>query len=431
MTKAKKQTKQNRIRHRIAQFCTLVGSKVNHINSNKNYPFVILLGIVAYELMKINFQIIFKEMHCSTELFDNSWILSSILGSLVIGLLSDRFIGFSWRKPIVLVGITFSFFSGIAFLFPSVRDISHRFIIMTFVLLNGFSGSYLGAIRAFYLDQFPKRKTPYFALTVIFQCISWIMIGGLLSGGVISIDSIKYIAPTITAIAFFLILFHANDNRESQYESRHTGIEVKEILYKYNRTKDWSIISSFFILAISYQLMPYLGEYTFSGSDYYQEFLILGLGVGIGVPIALLIFKKTSIIRALKINYAISFSFFLIIGVLSLINLIDLQKNLDYQFFIFACLGGIIWIISVKEFLQKSTLEEDGLILGFIESVQSLGEFAGAALSGWLTHTIILTKGVPFWPFLVLMIVAFSLISLESILKSLKYKSNNRGNHRH
>lgn len=38
---------------------------------------------------------------------------------------------------------------------------------MTFILLNEFSDSYLGAIRAFYLDQFPKRKTPYFAIMLI------------------------------------------------------------------------------------------------------------------------------------------------------------------------------------------------------------------------------------------------------------------------
>ena len=134
---------------------------------------MILLGIAAYEVMKINFQIIFKEMHENIALFDNSWVLSSAVGSTLIGLLSDRFIGCSWRKPIVLLGIAFSFFTGILFLCPSMRDPSNKFIILFFVLLNGFSGSYLGAIRAFYLDQFPKNKILHFTITVIYRRIAF------------------------------------------------------------------------------------------------------------------------------------------------------------------------------------------------------------------------------------------------------------------
>ena len=253
----------------------------------------------------------------------------------------------------------------------------------------------------------------------------------MLSGKFIFIDTIKYISPIITAIVFFLMFFLTTDKRKSQYESRHIGGELTKIFYKYNHIKDWSIISSFFLLAISYQLMPYLGEYTFSKSSYYQEFLILGLGVGIGASIALFIFKKTPILRALKISYAISFFYFLILGFVSWTNSIILKKNLDYQFFIFAFMGGIIWIISVKEFLRKSKFTEDGFILGFIESVQSLGEFAGAGLSAWLSYTVIIKKTIPIWPFLMLLIFAFWLVSLETILKLLKNKTSDSKNHRH
>lgn len=404
-----------KIIHPISKFF----SKVNHTGNSHSFPFVILLSIIAYEIMKINLQVIFKEFHGNASLFDNSWALSSVIGSILLGFFSDRFFRFSWRKPICLIGIFCSFITGIAFLHPVLHDSSNKIPILFFLLLNGLSGSYLGAARAFYLDQFHKNKVFHFAVTVVFQCIPWIIVGGLLAQKWINPGFLHYLAIGVGGIAFFANIFFAGDNRKPQFESRHGGDELKELAPKYNHVRGWSIILSFFILVISYHLMPYLGEYAFPQAAFYQEIFLLGLGVAAGVPFAF-VFLKMPTIRALKIGYAICFLYFLGLGLLYWSGLINSEKTLKYQFLIFAVLGGTLWILSLKEFLIKSKLTENGLVLGFIESIQSLGEFAGAGLSTLLSSSILLKKEINVKLFLILLAVAFTIVSFESILEYIK-----------
>jgi len=122
-------------------------SKLNNINKGVHSPFVILIGISAFEIMKINFQIMFKENQGYTSIFDSTWVLSTVVGSSLLGLLSDRFIGFSWRKPIVLFGMISSLITTILFFNKSLN----WSVLLIIVIINGISGSYLGAARAFYL----------------------------------------------------------------------------------------------------------------------------------------------------------------------------------------------------------------------------------------------------------------------------------------
>lgn len=394
-------------------------SKVNRLGSAPSFPFVILLSIVAYEVMKINLQVIFKESHGNTSLFGNFWTLASVIGSTLLGFLSDRFFIFSWRKPICLIGIVCSLVTGIAFLHPAFHDASNTIPILFFVLLNGLSGSYLGAARAFYLDHFPKDKVFYFSITVIFQCLPWICIGELLAEEWITHSFLHGFSIGMVALALCTNLFFVGDQRQPQYESRHGGTELKELTYKYNNVRDWSIISSFFILSLSYHLMPYLGEYTFTDAAFYQELFLLGLGLTIGVPLAFA-FLKMPTLRALKIGYAVCFLYFLALGLLYQTNLMNSEKTLKYQFLIFALFGGALWILSLKEFLIKSKPTEGGLVLGFIESVQSLGEFAGAILSTFLASSVMVKRAVNVRLFLILLASAFTLVSLESFLKYLK-----------
>lgn len=397
----------------------VIFSKINQLGKSYRFPFVILLSIMAYEIMKINLQVIFKESHGNASLFDNSWALSSVLGSTLLGFFSDRFFRFSWRKPICLIGIFCSLITGLAFLHPALHDSSNKFPILFFVILNGLSGSYLGAARAFYLDQFHKNKVLHFAITVIFQCIPWIFIGEILTKQLITPCFLQYFSIGVVAIAFCANIFFAGDNRKPQFESRHGGEELRKLAYKYNHVRDWSIILSFFILAVSYHLMPYLGEYAFQNTAFYQEISLLGLGVGAGVPIAF-IFLKMQTLRALKIGYAICFIYFFALDILYNFDLINSNKTLKYQFLIFAIFGGTLWILSLKEFLIKSNLTEDGVVLGFIESIQSFGEFAGAGLSTLLSSSIILKKEINVKLFLFLLGVAFVIVSLDGVLKFLK-----------
>lgn len=395
---------------------------VNHLGNGRNFPFVILLSIMTYEIMKINLQVIFKETHGDTSLFDNSWTLSSVFGSTFLGFLSDRFLKFSWRKPICLIGIFCSLVTGLAFLHPSLHYSDDKWSILFFVLLNGLSGSYLGAARAFYLDQFHANKIFHFAVTVVSQCIPWILVGGMLTERLISPHFLHFFSIVLVAIAFVLNLFFACDRRKALFEARHGGDELKELMHKYNHVRDWSIILSFFILAVSYQLMPYLGEYAFPNKAFYQEIFLLGLGVGAGVPVAFF-FLRMPVLKSLKLGYAACFCYFLLIGILYWSGMIHGEKTLKYQILIFAMLGGALWILSLKEFLIKSKLTEDGLVLGFIESIQSLGEFVGAGMATLLSSVIVLKNQINVQLFLLLLAIAFIIVSLEDVLRFLKKRS--------
>ncbi len=403
--------------HQTLRSLTEILSKINYVNQSRNYPFVILLSIISYEVAKINMQVIFKGAHGS--LFDDFWTLSSVIGSTLLGFFSDRFFRCSWRKPICLIGIFFSFVTGLAFLHPALHQPSNKFPILFFIFLNGFSASYLGAARAFYLDQFSKYKIFRFSITVVFQCIPWLVMGCLLAEQWITPAFLNYFSVVLIGIIFFSNVFFARDKRKPQFESRHGESELKKLSYKYNHIKYWSIILSFLILAASYHLMPYVGEYTFPLGAFYQEICLLGLGVGIGVPIAF-IFIKTPTLHALKTGYAICVLYFLALGFFYWTGLIDIEKTLKYQFLIFAVLGGVLWILSLKDFLKKSKFIEDGLVLGFIESIQSLGEFTGAVLSTLISASIAMKRQVNIKLFLILLSLAFAVVCLKSITKYIK-----------
>ena len=390
--------------------------KVNRIDISISHPFVILLSVSAYEIMKVALQIKFKS-HGGGGFYDNMWTLSAVFGSTLLGFFSDRFINVSWRKPICLFGMVFALATGGTILLHPTLISSERVIFLTFfVLLNGISGSYLGAARAFYLDQFPGQKILHFSITVIAQCVPWICLGRLLETSSISSSFLYFLAPGFMLLAFFCTLFFALDKRTRKFEAAHPLSEIQMILKKYNHIKYWLIVVSFFLLSISYQLMPYLGERDFRSVIFSQEIFLLGVGVALGVPIAFTL-MKTPTLRALQVGYGISFLYFLSIGILYSLGTLSKSSNLNYLFLVYAVLGGGLWILSLKEFLVKSKLTEDGLVLGFIESVQSLGEFLGAELATILSTIIFLKEGMNMWPFLLLTALAFLVVSIMGIVK--------------
>jgi hypothetical protein len=412
-TKMKEQ-KTTQIAHRIFTFF----NKINNLNKLRNCPFLILICISAYEIAKIDLQVLFKIHHDYTSLFDNSWTLSSIFGSTIVGLLSDRCIGFSWRKPVVLIGMicalsTLLFFLGDSSLYHSPSAIKNSGSLslvwfLFFIILNGLSGSYLGAARAFYLDNYQTSRLMLFIITIIFQCIPWAVLGLLLSLEIVSPLMLHFIAIAAMLLSFVAILSFVNDHRKPQFESKHPIIELKEVYRKYNHVLYWSILISFFILALSYQLMPYFGEYYFTESQAFSLMFLLGLGVAMGAAVAL--FVQTSTIKALKMGYFLSCLLFFSYAFL---KWMAFSKSNQYfeQFFQYAIFGGFLWPMSIREFLLKSKFTEDGFILGFIESIQSLAEFLGA----WLTSETFIKKEINPTLFFLLLLIAFILVSLDSI----------------
>lgn len=403
---------------RIGQSAAAFFHKINNLNKFKNFPFLILISIAAYEIVKIDLQVIFKLHDDHIAIFDNSWTLSSILGSTIVGLLSDRCIGCSWRKPVVLIGmvcalITLLFFlidpflGHISFVAKSDNSINWKSLLF-FIILNGISGSYLGAARAFYLDHYQTNRLILFIITIIFQCIPWAVLGLLLSIGLLSPSLLHYISIAVIILAIVSILFFVNDYRKPQFESKHPIVELKEVYHKYNHLVYWSILLAFIILELSYQLMPYFGEYSFSKSQEFSLMFLLGLGVAMGAALAP--FVQTSTMKALKMGYLLGcllfFSYAFLVWT-------DFASNNQYfeQFFQYAICGGFLWPMTVREFLLKSKFTEDGFILGLVESIQSLAEFLGAML----TSTMLIRKELNSNLFFILLLVALMLVSLESI----------------
>ena len=387
-------------------------NSINHINKSIHLPVLILLCISAYEIVKIDLQVLAKADPSITELLDNSWTFASIFGSTLIGLLSDRCVRFSWRKPIVLVGMLFSLTTLIVLIFLKPKATS---INLLFVVINGFSGTYIGAARAFFLDHYQTNRLISFCTTIIFQCIPWIIFGFLLSKEMITPNSLHYIAIAIIFLAFCCILFLVNDHRKSQEESKHFFTELKDLFIKYNHVRYWSIIGSFFLLATSYQLMPYFGEYTFGSSEEYYLIFILGIGVGLGAFLAP--FSESSTMNALKMGYLIGCLLFFTYAFLDWMS-IHTGNYYFPQFFQYAIIGGFLWAMSVREFLLKSKLTEDGFLLGFVESIQSLGEFIGS----FLISRSFFEKRLNSSFFLWILLVAFALVCLESIIKYIRKK---------
>jgi len=83
------------------------------------------------------------------------------------------------------------------------------------------------------------------------------------------------------------------------------------------------------------------------------------------------------------------------------------QSLTNLQFFQYSIVGGIIWALIVQEFMLKSSFNEDGLILGFLESLSTLAEIAGSFLASSLLIRPIIVNN---WFFLFLLLTATLLI---------------------
>lgn len=387
-------------------------------------PIVILMSIMAYEIMKVNLQVMFKESVEEVMLFDNSWLLASIFGSIAMGYFSDRFYSVSWRKPICLIGLFFSFITGLTFLHPALHHFANTSLILFVVIVNGLFASYVGAARAFYLDQFEKNMVLHFTITVICQCIPWIILGWLLMNHWMSHTALHYFSIAFTALALGITYCYAEDKRKKDREAKEGKYELYELSLKYNHLRYWAIVLSFFMLETSYHLMPYLGAYTFRDGAFYHEIFILGLGVGIGAPLALL-FTKMDTLRMLQIGYGISFLYFTALLGFYLLGVTDYQNSIKYQFFIFAALSGVLWVLSLKEFLVNSKYSENGFVFGVIEGVQSLGEFGASYLSSLLTLGTMVKQRINLPIFIVFLGVALLLVSLEGIRNCFNRKNQN------
>ncbi len=390
--------------HKIAHNISNTFTKINLLNKSHHFPIIIILGIMAYETMKINFQILFKSEVEYVGFLDSSWTLASVFGSTLLGILSDRFIKCSLRKPIVLGGMLLALIICI-FLSSQSLNFSSFYLL---IILSGISASYLGAIRAFYLDQYKKGRTLHLTITIVAQCIPWIVLGVLLSQDIINQLFLQIFSVGFMGISFLLILFFVNDYRLPQVESSHVAKEIKAVFKKYNHLEYWSIAITFFLLALSYQLMPYFGEYTLLPKGVFNLIFLLGIGIALGALFALI--TNASPMYGLKIGYSISCLYFFAHTFLRWCGLESAAFSWD-EYLIYAIISGALWVFSIKPFILKSKFTEDGLILGIIESIQSFGEYLGSLV----TTNVLIRKEMNSFLFLIIITIALIVISLENL----------------
>ena len=362
---------------------------------------IILINIALFEVGKIYFQTLFKSQEQYTAILDNVWLISQFAGATGLGFLSDRFWKIPLRKPILIVS-TILFYSTIFFLKNFIVTSIPAFIFIVFI--NGFLGSYLGVARAFFFDQCHEKKIENFVMTVLFQCISWIILGFLLSYDFINFESIGSFLTFSMPLVILALFFTKNEQRET-YEAKHGSIEMKKIRKKFLKNFFLLILVSFFIMEFLYQLMPYYGEYFLQKKDLNIEFMTLGIGVGLGVYLSIFL-KTLPGIKWIRFIFVLGMILFITFTLNSFFSS-NKQSLTNLQFFQYSIVGGIIWALIVQEFMLKSSFNEDGLILGFLESLSTLAEIAGSFLASSLLIRPIIVNN---WFFLFLLLTATLLI---------------------
>ncbi len=335
---------------------------------------VILLSITQFEVGKIYFQTLFKSHSAYTEIFDNLWLLSQLLGASLLGFLSDRYWKIPFRKPVAIFGVVFFLFSILALKFLNIEKVS---FLLFFILANGLFGSYLGVARAYFFDQCHKKRIQQFAITIIFQCIAWATIGFLLQANVLTYPKLGNFIAYLFPLVLIGLFFTKNVQKPTE-ESLDKDVEIKNVKQKYFNKFFLLLIVSFFIMSFLYEAMPYYGEFTLSVFSMNSQILILGIGGVIGAAISML-FRKFNNLKLLRNTYLVTaslFCIFIIVGFYS-----PARENLfSMQFFFYSLIAAFLWVFTVKEFLTRASFNEDGLVMGFLESIDTLAELTAALM---------------------------------------------------
>lgn len=362
---------------------------------------LILTAIAAGEMNKVSVQAICELFPLYKAWLVGTWLFGAVLGSSGIGIMSDRFIGGSYRKSAVLFGILLTLVTLRLLCMPIPI-----YLLYLTIFLNGF-GSFIGAGRAFFLDNLSKNKLAAFTISVLVQCLVWGIGGAFLERQVVSELRFSNVSVLALTTSFLLCLFLVKDVRKSDSESRHFLEEIRSILRKFRTPPNLAISLSFCILVFAYQLLPYRGELT---SDKIANFALmsrLGWFVGGGAILGYLC-KKFSTTWGLLIGYLVCAAFFGGIC-FSGFNLYPNAVNF------YALLGGgTLWVFTMKDFLNESKLTEDGLILGCVESLQSIAELGSESVISLFSLPIFLIG------FTGLQLCAAAIIGYSKILSILR-----------
>lgn len=375
----------------------------------------ILVAIFGSELGKIYFQVLFKAYSNNTMMLDNVWLASQLVGATLLGFISDRFYKVPLRKPSIIFGATL-FFVTIFLLW--VGFLKSIFLITLCVIVNGLFGSYLGVARAFFFDQSHKKQLHYFAVTVFFQVLAWAIFGYFLKSGQLTYSQIGTCLIYLLPCILIGLLFTKNQRVESDLsESKHGAIEISNVRHRFFNKFFLCMILLFFITDFLYETMPYFAEFKLPVYQMNLEYFLLGIGALIGAIISFVprTHRTLNWLRGLYLILAVVF----LIYFLRNHNFAIAKRFAPIQFLIIAVFLTLAWVLVVKEFIVKTTFNEDGLILGFLESLSSFAEISASfLLSIQLTRQIV-ARNLFFSAFL---IVAFILAYIAIKIKKSQHR---------
>ncbi len=349
----------------------------------------ILIIILFSESIKLNLTLYFHTKREYTESLNNIWLLGCFIGPIFLGWFSDRFYKISFRKPVASISLIFSC---ITFLIITNTKLSvPLFYIVT--LLNGLLGTYLGVSRAFMLDQQHKKgRLTAFVLTIVAQCVTWLVVGQLFDISELFLSQFTHINSILFPILIVFFLLFTSDLRKGDAESKHPIVELQHLKNKYGDLYHLGLISSFFFLSISYHFMPYIIDYSSSNKAHllFHSFVLLGIGVALGAVFTRFFHFRTK--NALILGYSIASLFLLFNCLLHWTGSISSLYLSSPILLIYAAIGGALWVYTLKDFLDRASLSEDGTIFGVFEAFQSLGELAASFITAYLLPRYILQQ---------------------------------------
>lgn len=357
-------------------------------NLQRNLTTVIILCSIAFsESIKLNLLIFFNSLSGITESLNNFWLTGCFIGPIFLGWISDRFLKHSLRKPTAILSMLFSCITFLLIIYLDNSNAIYKFL----ALFNGLCGTYLGVARAFVLDQQSREnRLMAFILTIVFQCITWVVVGNLFINKILTLDRLTVFNAVLFPVIILLSVFFTSDPRRCSEEAKSSLIELKLLFKKYGDFYHLGLLLSFLFLSLSYHLMPYLIDYVaISKSELlFKSFSILGIGVGIGAAFASFIKAPTKI--ALPLGYGMAS--LLLLG-MSYLHWADYTTNNFFSWptiLLFSTIGGTLWVITLKDFLDRASLSEDGAIFGVFEAFQSAGEIMASLVISYLLPKILL-----------------------------------------
>ena len=168
-------------------------------------------------------------------------------------------------------------------------------------------------------------------------------------------------------------------------------------------------------MEVTYQIIPYFGETHFNLQNLQKSFLFLGIGV-VGGCLVHKLYKVSNIYKL--INFVILGAFILFFLEFLATYLTNKKYDIPVNvYLLFAFLGGLYWPLIYAFFTEKAKKHEEGLILGFLESIQSLAEVIPPLILIWDKK-----EKLGYSPFIILLGVAFLITFKKENLSFYKVK---------